>query len=204
LHRQGVRLKGWWQTVFILPWAIPQFVGALIWMQIFDPKFGWFFLGSKSFAETPGYLVSQQLGVWQTSPNAALLVLLTAGTWAGFPLVMLAASAGLKLIPAEVYDAAAIDGANGRQAFRSITWPLLLPLLTPVLIIRSIAAFNEFYLFWVLNPPLATLASLSYAVFGSGLYAFSAIINLLTVFVLIALLLLFNRWSRAGEGVTYA
>jgi ABC-type sugar transport system permease subunit len=204
LHQRGVRLKGWWQTIFILPWAIPQFVGALIWMQIFDPRFGWFFLGGSSFPETPGYLVAQQLAVWQTNPNAALLVLLIAGTWAGFPLIMLAASAGLKLIPAEVFDAAAIDGASSRQAFRSITWPLLLPLLAPVLIIRGIAAFNEFYLFWVLNPPLATLASLSYAVFGTGRYALSALINLLTVLVLTAFLLLFNRWSRAGEGVTYA
>jgi arabinogalactan oligomer/maltooligosaccharide transport system permease protein len=207
LHQRGVRFKGWWQTLFILPWAIPEFVGALIWMQIFDPKFGWFFLGSKGFAETPGYLAAQQLSFWQQNPNAALVVLLMASTWVGFPLIMLAATAGLNLIPGEVYDAAAIDGAGTRHTFQAITWPLLLPLLAPALIIRGIAAFNQFYLFWVLNPPypMITLASFSYYAFdGAGKYATSAIINLFTVAALIVFLLWFNRRSRAGEGVTYA
>jgi ABC-type sugar transport system permease subunit len=206
LHQRGVRFKGWWQTIFILPWAIPEFVGALIWMQIFDPRYGWFFLGT-SFARTPGYLPAQGLSMWQENPSAALVVLLIAGTWVGFPLIMLAASAGFKMIPIEVYDAAAIDGATARQQFQAITWPLLLPLLAPALIIRGIAAFNQFYLFYVLQPPypLVTLASLSYFIFDSGgKYATSAVINLFTVMVLIGFLLWFNRWSKAGEGVTYA
>jgi ABC-type sugar transport system permease subunit len=205
LHQRGVRFKGWWQTIFILPWAIPEFVGALIWMQIFDPRYGWLFLGT-SFARTPGYLPAQGLSMWQENPSAAFVVLLIAGTWVGFPLIMLAASAGFKMIPIEVYDAAAIDGATARQQFQAITWPLLLPLLAPALIIRGIAAFNQFYLFYVLQPPypLVTLASLSYFIFDSGKYATSAVINLFTVMVLIGFLLWFNRWSKAGEGVTYA
>ena len=168
-------LQPFWQTLFVLPWAIPEFVGALVWMQIFDPRYGWFFLGA-SFPETPGYPLAQSLAVWQESPDAALLVLLIASTWMGFPLMMLAASAGLKMIPAEVYDAAAIDGADGVQQFRAITWPLLLPLLAPALIIRGIYAFNQFYLFYVLDPPypLVTLSSLSYSVFRvAGKYATS-------------------------------
>jgi ABC-type sugar transport system permease subunit len=110
------------------------------------------------------------------------------------------------MIPIEVYAAAAIDGATARQQFQAITWPLLLPLLAPALIIRGIAAFNQFYLFYVLQPPypLVTLASLSYFIFDSGKYATSAVINLFTVMVLIGFLLWFNRWSKAGEGVTYA
>ena len=161
LHQPGVRFRGWWRAIFILPWAIPEFVGALIWMQIFDPRYGWFFLGT-SFADTPGYPVAQHSRPWQENPTAALVVLLIAGTWLGFPLIMLAASAGLKMIPLDVYDAAAIDGAGGWQHFRPITWPLLLPLLAPALIIRGIFAFNQFYLFYVLDPPwpLTTLASL--------------------------------------------
>jgi arabinogalactan oligomer/maltooligosaccharide transport system permease protein len=206
LHQRGVRFRGWWRAIYILPWAIPEFVGALIWMQIFDPRYGWFFLGT-SFADTPGYPLAQQLSLWQENPTAALLVLLIAGTWLGFPLIMLAASAGFKMIPHDVYDAAAIDGAGGWQQFRTITWPLLLPLLAPALIIRGIFAFNQFYLFYVLNPPwpLTTLASLSFFVFdGAGRYAISAVINIFTVVLLIVFLLWFNRLSRAGEGVTYA
>jgi arabinogalactan oligomer/maltooligosaccharide transport system permease protein len=204
LHQRGVRFGGWWRTLFVLPWAIPEFIGALVWMQIFDPRYGWFFLGT-SFPETPGYPLAQRLAVWQEDPTLALLVLLVAGTWLGFPLLMLAASAGLKMIPHDVYDAAAIDGAGAWQQFRSITWPLLLPLLAPALIIRGIYAFNQFYLFYVMDPPLITLATLSFVVFDfGGKYATSAIINLFTVVILIFFLLWFNRQSRAGEGVTYA
>lgn len=206
LHRRGVRLKGLWQTIFILPWAIPEFVGALVWMQIFDPRYGWFFLGTK-FPDTPGYPLGQTLSNWQENPNAALVVLLISGAWVGFPLIMLAASAGLKMIPAEVYDAAAIDGAGRWQQFCNVTWPLLLPLLAPALIIRGIFAFNQFYLFYVLNPPwpMMTLASLSYFFFDfGGKFAVSAVINLFTVMILVLFLLWFNRWSKAGEGVTYA
>jgi arabinogalactan oligomer/maltooligosaccharide transport system permease protein len=208
LHRRGVRFKGWWRTIFILPWAIPEFVGALIWMLIFDPSYGWFFLGTgTSFAETPGMPFAQTLSGWQDSPILALLVLLIAGTWLGFPLIMLAASAGLKMIPHDVYDAAAIDGASAWQRFRTITWPLVLPLLAPALIIRGIFAFNQFYLFYVLDPPwpVMTFASLSFFIFDfTGKYAVSAVINLFTLILLVFFLLWFNRLSRAGEGVTYA
>ncbi len=200
-------MKGFWQTILILPWAIPEFVGALVWMQIFDPRFGWFFLGSKSFGETPGFVYAQQLATWQENPNAAMGVLLVAGIWLGFPLIMLAASAGLKMIPEDVYEAAALDGASGLDLFKNITWPLLLPLLAPALIIRAIYAFNQFYLFFVLNPPfpLVTFANISYYFFYfGGQYAASAIVNILAVVILIFFLFGFNRISRAGEGVTYA
>jgi arabinogalactan oligomer/maltooligosaccharide transport system permease protein len=144
---------------------------------------------------------------WQQNPDYALVVLLITATWYGFPFMMLAATAGLKLLPSEVYDAAAIDGANSWQQFRLITWPLLLPLLIPAIIIRSIFAFNQFYLFYVLRPPdpLATFAIASFFFFDeAGQYAVSAAINLFTVIVLVALILWFNRWSKATEGVTYA
>ncbi len=204
LHRRGLRFKGFWQAIFVLPWAIPEFVGALVWMQIFDPSFGWFFLAGP---ETHSVPLASDLALWRDNPDSALLVLLVASTWMGFSLIMLAASAGLKMISPEVYDAAAIDGANRWQQFRAITWPLLLPLLAPALIIRGIYAFNQFYLFYVLQPPwpALTFANVSFFVFDfAGKYATSAIINVFTVALLILFLLWFNRWSRAGEGVTYA
>lgn len=209
LSVRGVRFTGFWRALFILPWAIPEFVGALVWFQIFEPSFGWLTLA----AQAPGAVGNalRALAHWQDSPEMSLLVLLVATTWYGFPLIMLATLAGLKLIPRDVYDASAIDGASRRQTFRAVTMPLLFPLLAPVLILRAIFAFNQFYLFYVLQPPypLYTLSSLSYFFFipggpYGGLFAVSAAINLVTVAVLIFLLLRFNRWSRAAEGVTYA
>ncbi len=198
LNRRGVRGAKVWRTIFILPWAIPEFIGALIWLRTFEPQIGWVDM-----------LVSKDVPMPATFGSSipfAFGVLLVAATWYGFPFIMLAASAGLKLVPREAYDAAALDGAGGTATFRYITWPLLFPLVAPALIIRSIFAFNQFYLFYVMRPPspLLTPAIISYSYFTqSNAYAVSAVINVFTVIVLIGLLAWFNRWSKAAEGVTY-
>ncbi|HUW14063.1 MAG TPA: sugar ABC transporter permease [Anaerolineae bacterium] len=199
VHQRGVPFKGLWRTLFILPWAIPEFVGGVIWLRVFEPRFGWL-----NLASVPRDV---QLPNWLGDPSYALLALLVAATWYGFPFIMLAATAGLKLVPAEVYDASAIDGAGRLEQFRRITWPLLRPLLMPAIIIRSISAFNQFYLFYAMRPPqsLATLATVSFYVFTYGnQYAVSAAINIVSVVVLLLLILWLNRRSRASEGVTYA
>jgi arabinogalactan oligomer/maltooligosaccharide transport system permease protein len=199
LQRNRVRWRGMWRTIFILPWAIPEFVGALIWYRIFEPRFGWLALASNLPA---GIQVS-----WFQDLNQLFLVLLIAATWYGFPFIMLAATAGLKQIPDESYDAAAIDGAAGVSLFRYITWPLLIPLVIPAVIIRAIAAFNQFYLFYTMRSQLITYATLSYFIFSpnsGGQFAVSAAINIFTVLVLIGLLGWFNRLSKATEGLTYA
>lgn len=203
LHRQGVRFRGFWQALFILPWAVPEFVAALTWSQIFEPRFGYMMMASKTWSQSaPG--VAQALSSWQERPDAALVVLLISALWFGFPFMLLSARAGLKLIPKDVYDAAAIDGAAGWQLFRHVTWPLIFPLLIPAIILRSIFSFNQFYLFAVMRTPVITLAAISYFIFDGGKYATSAAINIVTVIILIGLVVWFNRLSKAGEGVTYA
>ena len=200
LNRRGVRFAGWWRALFVLPWAIPEFVGAVIWLRMFDPRFGWLTQALPGSVSAPSF---------SNNPNYALAVLLVAATWFGFPFMMLAATAGLKLVPLEAHESAALDGATAWQQFRFITWPLLWPLLAPALIIRAIFAFNQFYLFWVMRSsyPLITFSTLSYYLFsgnGGGQFGVSAAINVFDVAVLVVLILLFNRWSKAAEGVTYA
>jgi ABC-type sugar transport system permease subunit len=204
LHRRGLRWRRFWRTIFILPWAVPEFVGALIWLRILEPDFGWLALARNIPADA---LRGQHL----PSPNATLVELLVAATWYGFPFIMLAATAALKLVPDEVYDAAAMDGAAGWQQFRWVTWPLLLPLLAPAIIVRGIFDFNQFYLFYTMrvSPPTVTLATASYYLFTptgyfGGQFAVSAAINIFTVLVLLGLILWLDRRSRAAEGVTYA
>jgi len=205
INRNGVRFKGLWQAIFILPWAIPEFISGLTWSQILDPRFGW--IAGGTFPDQPGFDFMQHLTSWQDNPTTAFVVMVLVATWVGFPLLMLAASAGLKMIPRDIYEAAALDGASGWRQFRNITWPLLLPLIIPAIILRGIYAFNQFYLFYALNPPypLTTFAAASYFfVDFSGQYATSAVINIFTVLVLILFLIWFNRRSQAGKGVTYA
>jgi ABC-type sugar transport system permease subunit len=209
LWNRRVALRKTWQLLFILPWAIPEAIGALMWLNIFAPLSGWFSLAVREFGAQAvpfSFLVG-----WERNPNQTLFILLVASLWYGFPFIMLAASAGLKMLPAEAFDAAAIDGANSWQTFRLVTWPLLMPLLIPAVIVRAIFAFNQFYLFQMFIPyyanqnPLATLSTYSYYLLYRGSeFGISATINIINILMLVGLVLLFNRWSKAGEGVTYA
>jgi ABC-type sugar transport system permease subunit len=95
-----------------------------------------------------------------------------------------------------------------------VTWPLLAPTLGPALLIRTVFAFNQFYVFYVFANstdgrfPLSTLALTSFFVFdpsgGGGAFAMSAALNLVTVVMLIAFALRLQRWQGAAERRAYA
>jgi ABC-type sugar transport system permease subunit len=207
LWQPGIKLRRGWELLFILPWAIPEMIGALMWLNIFAPTTGWLSLAVQTHGDQIPFAFFTG---WERSPSLWALVLLIATLWYGFPFMMLAASAGLKLVPLEVFDAAQLDGANAWQTFRHVTWPLLMPLVVPAIIIRGIFAFNQFYLFQVFQIGQGTLATLSYNFFNpsgyfiNGQFAISAVLNILTMLILIGFVILFNRWSKAREGVTYA
>jgi ABC-type sugar transport system permease subunit len=201
LWQKGVLFKKGWQALFILPWAIPEMIGALMWFNVFAPTTGWLSLGIAQFGEKFPFAF---LSNWSTSTNLWLVVLLISGVWYGFPFMMLATSAGLKMLPAEVLEAAQLDGANNLKTLRFVLWPLLLPLILPAMIIRAIFAFNQFYLFQAFYSTGTTLASLSYNLFYNGQYSFSAVINILNILILVALVIILNRTNKLGEGVSYA
>ncbi len=198
LQRAGVRFKGLWRTLFIVPWAIPEFVGAIVWFNIFEPTNGWISLWlHKPFP-------------WQQNPTTSLVVLLIAALWMGWPLMMLASLAGLKMIPPDVYDAAAVDGAKGWMRFRAVTWPLLLPVLAPVLIIRAILTFNQFYLFYAMraNYPTLTLSTAAFYFFDAtseygGQFAVAAAINIFTVILLLGFVIWFSRRKQTQAAEVY-
>ncbi|MBI5840824.1 MAG: ABC transporter permease subunit [Chloroflexi bacterium] len=210
LWQRGVRLGKFWQLLFILPWAIPEMIGAAMWFNVFQWDWGWLDLAIQKYG--PNIPFAFLSAWWDSASGLWIVIYLIVALWYGFPFMMLAASAGLKLIPQDVYDAAAIDGADRWQMFRHVTWPLLTPLLMPAIIIRGIFAFNQFYLFQAFYDLEATLATTSYNVFNTGglghplggQFSLSAAINILAVILLIGFVIIFNRWSKAGEGVTYA
>ncbi len=207
LNQRGVRMKKFWQAFFILPWAIPEFIGALMWLNIFIPEIGWLSLASKKYGDA---FPLQFLIGWERTPTFWFFIFLVPAVWYGFPLILLAVNAGLKTIPKDIYEAASIDGANSWQTLRHMTLPLLMPVLLPAIIIRSIYAFNQFYLFQAFFFTESTLATLSYNLFnpssgfGGGQFAVSAIINILTVMILTGLVSLFNRHMQSREEFIHA
>ena len=197
LERPGVRFTWLWRILFILPWAVPEVVGAIAWRDVLEPNQG-------LLAQFAGHPVP-----WLDSPDTALVVLLVAATWIGWPLWMLVATAGLRTIPRSVTEAAALDGAGRFRLFRDVTLPLLLPLLGAAFVIRGIAAFNQFYLFYVFGPPDATttLSTFSFYVFdstgGPGLYSVSAAVNIITLLALAVVVIWFLRWRSRAERVAF-
>jgi len=125
LLNSGVKLLGVWRTLFFAPFVIPVVAKTNMWKAIGDQDAG---------------LLNRMIGAvggprhidWLNGHPMSLLIMLV--VWGGAGLGMLIFIAGLKSIPEELYEAARIDGASRLRVFRSIT----LPLLTPVLMFQLV------------------------------------------------------------------
>ena len=79
---------------------------------------------------------------WSTSPMNSMIVLIIIDTWQNVPFFILVLLASLQAIPADIYEAASIDGAGGWKQFFYITWPLIIPASITTYIIRALNAFQ--------------------------------------------------------------
>jgi arabinogalactan oligomer / maltooligosaccharide transport system permease protein len=115
--------------------------------------------------------------------------------WLGVPFMMVLLLGGLQSIPADLYEAAEIDGASSRQSFRHITLPLLRPVMVPSIILGTVWTFNNFNVPFIINQleletsdTLVTglfRAAFQYNRYGfAGAYAF-VIFAILAVFVVV-------------------
>lgn len=107
------------RIAFLTPWMIAPAVGATIWLWLLEPQFG-----VVNFLLRAAHLVTAPVA-WLGEPATALAAVIAVEVWRGVPFVMLLMLAGLQTIPAEQYEAAAIDGAAAWQRFRFVTWPNL-------------------------------------------------------------------------------
>jgi multiple sugar transport system permease protein len=120
------------RTALVVPMMITPIVGALCWKLLLEPSLGFF-----------NYLIGQKI-VWLGMPGTALLSVWVVSVWQSTPYVALILLAGLRSLPGEPLEAAAIDGANRRQSFWHITLPLLRPYLLVALLLRVIFEFRAF------------------------------------------------------------
>jgi multiple sugar transport system permease protein len=131
------------RSLFIVPWAIPAFVAALIWSWMYNDQFGIFgaLLRQVGVSRPPIFL----------GRDYALMSLITVMTWKSFPFQLVILLAGLQSIPADLYEAAAVDGAGTWRRFRSITLPLLRPVALISVLLAAINAFHYFPIPWILT-----------------------------------------------------
>jgi multiple sugar transport system permease protein len=126
------RAQGWLQGTFFLPFVLPISVMTLIADWMLQPSSG---------------VVNHILGgqrAWLADPHWALPAVAIGTIWWTVGFNMLLFLAGLRNIPAELYEAAALDGARGFTLFRTITWPALRPVATTALILQMIASLKVF------------------------------------------------------------
>jgi multiple sugar transport system permease protein len=126
------------QTIMLLPWTIPDVVAGIIWKWMLHPVNGIVndLLFHAGLIETPVE--------WLSRPALAFPSVIAANIWRGFPFVMLILLAGLKSIPIEQYEAAAVDGATALQRFRYITLPGLRKLVVIALALDTVWEFRRF------------------------------------------------------------
>lgn len=135
---EGVgRAKSFYRAAYFLPVASTLLAMALVWEFMFHPTVG--FVNQ----------VFRTLGIptadWLHNPDTALFALAVIGVWQNLGLAMVLFMAGLKSIPPDLYEALAMDGADGAwERFRRVTWPMLGPALVFVVAITAIRSFQVF------------------------------------------------------------
>jgi len=147
LREPWVRMRGLWRALLIIPWAIPNYITALIWKTMFHVQFG--AINSIIGAFVPGDdpVQVEWFGSFATAFSANLIT----NTWLGFPFMMVVTLGALQSIPRELEEAASIDGASWSERFRFVVWPMLKPALMPALIIGSVWTFNMFNVVYLVS-----------------------------------------------------
>lgn len=191
------RLSATLRALFLVPWLLPLIVSASTWSWMLNSDSG---------------VVNAALGVvglgpvnWLTSPQWSLVSVTIANIWIGIPFNLVVLYSGLQGIPAEIHEAAAIDGANAWQRFWRVTFPLLRPVSAITLLLGLVYTLKVFDIIWVMTKggpgdASTTFSTWSYRKsFGSLLPQFgpgAAISNLLILMALVAGLLYIRFQSR--------
>ena len=142
---QNIKFATFFKIILMLPWLLPEVVVALIWKWLFNPTYGLinYILNSIGIIDSD---VS-----WFDSSASALAGVIFVATWKGYPIVMIMMLAGMKNIPQERYEAAAVDGASRLQQFRHITLPGLRPIFLVTLILETAWWFKHFTIIWLMT-----------------------------------------------------
>ena len=216
LNTKGLRFRGIYRAVFILPVVIPQIIVATVWRNMFDPDAG-----------AVNYLLQTIGGIFGLPPDLpafhlnwirqaddpipfiplplAYFAMLTANTWLGWPLNSVVATGALQSIPGELYEAAEMDGASPWQKFRTVTIPFLRPAMLPYAIYGFVITFNLFFLpyFMTQGEPFGRteiLVTQAYRLaYERRLFGVAAAFAVYLFFLLLILTLVTNRMAKATK-----
>ncbi|MEI3847718.1 MULTISPECIES: carbohydrate ABC transporter permease [unclassified Microbacterium] len=130
---------------FLIPWLIPGVVVSFLWMWIFDANYGVL----NGMLMSLGAIDSPIAWLFQT--DTARVALIVAKTWNTFPWIMVMLLAALQTVPAELHEAAAMDGAGTVRRFFTVTWPHIRGVAGLVVLLEFIWNFQHFDTIFVLT-----------------------------------------------------
>jgi len=199
LLNQKIRGKSIYRTLLILPWAIPQYIVALTWRGMFNYEYG-------SINAILTRYLSLPAVEWLRSPTEAFLACIITNVWLGFPFMMVVALGALQSIPHELYEAAEIDGASSWHKLKTITIPLIKPVMIPAITLGIVWTFNNLNIVWLVSnggePSDNThiLVSFVYkAAFNYYSFSYAAALSLVIFLLLFVFSMVFMRQSKATE-----
>jgi raffinose/stachyose/melibiose transport system permease protein len=199
LLTQGIRRLAYlYRALIYLPAVLPILVVSLIFRSVLDPAEG--LLNETLRAVGLGSLALH----WLTDVSLAMWSVIAVDVWRGVGYIMVILIAGLQAIPRDYYEAASIDGASGRQTFRHITLPLLMPVLTVTTVLNLLYGLKVFDIVFVLTrggPGRATdtVFTAIFDDFSKGRYGIATALSTLLFLVMIVLSFATIRLMRREE-----
>nr|WP_211193689.1 extracellular solute-binding protein [Pyxidicoccus fallax] len=193
-----LKLKGVYRVLLIIPWAVPNYITALMWKGLFHRQFG----------AINGLLVALGLEPvsWFAQFSTAFAANVATNTWLGFPFMMVVALGALQSIPQELYEAAEVDGASKWTQFRRITLPLLRPAMLPAVILGSVWTFNMFNIIYLVSggepgggTDILVSEAFRWAFQRNQQYGFAAAYSVLIFVVLLAWSSFTKRLTRSSS-----
>ncbi len=138
LINRSFRGRGLVRASVLVPWALTTVVSAKMWAWIYDGRYG---LANDLLMRL--HVIDQPI-IFLVRPEVTIWAMVAAEIWKTTPFMALLLLAGLQLIPHELYEAAALDGASRWQAFWRVTLPILKPTILVALLFRTIDAVRMF------------------------------------------------------------
>ncbi len=195
--------RGLLRVTVLLPWAVPPVASGVLWVQMLHAEFGFLNGLIRAFGGEGGI-------IWLGGSTIALHSVLIAEVWRWIPFATLFILAGLQIVPRAVREAAAIDGAGPWRGFRHVTFPLMLPVVVPVVIFLFVWAMKVFDTIFVLTRggPSRGTTTLNFLTYRQGFEQFdfgsaaatAYLLSALTVLVIAGLSWMLVR-SRRLAGV---
>jgi multiple sugar transport system permease protein len=154
------RFSRFTRAAVLLPFIVPTVLSTLAWLWMFDATFSvfnwvinWYWkldISIFDIAIKEPFRGRVRIN-WLGDPALAMLSIILVNVWRGVPFFAISFLAGLQTVPPDMYDAGAIDGANGWQRFWGITLPMIKPIVVVVMVFSIVVTFADFQLVYVLT-----------------------------------------------------